>query len=182
MSTVTKKLLIGVFVSTSFYATGVYAENILSCANEVATITATTTHLTDNNNGTITDPETGLRWKKCSEGQRWSATDNNCTGIAEKYTWQAALQRAQTINTGIGENFSQFDWRLPNIKELASIVELRCVDLAINDTVFPNTPTDFFWSSSTYSYDSRFARFVDFSEGYDNQISRDRSLQVRLVR
>jgi hypothetical protein len=186
MSTVnfidSKKLLIAVFVSTGFYAIGVHADNILSCDAENTAITATTTHLTDNNDGTITDPETGLIWKKCSEGQSWSTAGNNCSGTENTYTWAAALQRAQSVNTGSGENFSQTDWRLPNVKELASIAELRCEAPAINNTVFPNTPSAFFWSSSAYAPSSNLAWDVNFSSGGDGASNKSGSGFVRLVR
>jgi hypothetical protein len=177
-----KKLLIGALVSTGFYTTGAYADNILSCDNEVTTITATTTHLTDNSDGTITDPETGFIWKKCDEGQSWSSAGNNCTGTVDTYTWQGALQRAQDINAGAGQNFSQSDWRLPNIKELASIAELRCSNPAINKTVFPSTPSASFWSSSAYAPISNSAWVINFSNGGDGASSKSGGKRVRLVR
>ena len=130
------------FLSSGFYSINVQAANILSCDNENTSITATTTHLTDNTDGTITDPETGLIWKKCSEGQTWSSAGNSCSGVADtgSYNWAQALIRAQEVNAGTeGQSFSQTDWRLPNIKELASIVELRCFSPAINNTVFPRS-------------------------------------------
>ena len=178
-----KKIVLCMLVSACVYTLNVHAENILSCDNEVTTITATTTHLTDNNDGTITDPETGLVWKKCSEGQSWSAAGNNCTGTADTYRWQAALLRAQDVNTGVeGENFSQTDWRLPNIKELASIAELRCNDPAMNNTVFPGTPSDFFWSSSPYAPVSGVAWGVGFNGGSGHAVNKGDGNHVRLVR
>jgi len=180
-----KKLLLGALVSTSLYTIHVQADNILSCDNEVTTITATTTHLTDNNNGTVTDPETGLIWKKCNEGQTFIPTLGGiCAGgIGTLFTWQAALQRAQDVNAGAeGESFSQTDWRLPNIKELASIVELRCENPAINNTVFHNTPASSFWSSSPFAPGSSSAWGISFGNGSDNVSSKDLNGFVRLVR
>ncbi|VAW52441.1 hypothetical protein MNBD_GAMMA05-753 [hydrothermal vent metagenome] len=184
MFTVNKKLVVCLLASAGFYSTHIQAENVLSCDNENTAITATTTHLTDNNNGTITDPETGLIWKKCSEGQTWSGAGNNCSsGAAADFTWQAALQRAQEVNDGIvGENFSETDWRLPNIKELASIAELRCSDPAINNTVFPETLSAWFWSSSPYAPNAFFARGVSFSNVFDGARVKSNINRVRLVR
>ena len=169
-------------VCIGFYAISVHADSVLSCDTENSAITATTTHLTDNNDGTITDPESGLIWKKCSEGQSWSATSNNCTGTADIYTWQAALQRAQAVNVGSGENFLQIDWRVPNINELDSIAELRCENPAINKTVFPNTPADYFWSSSPYAPISVHAWSVYFVDGVDLANGKPNGAFVRLVR
>jgi len=183
MFTVNKKLVVCLFASAGFYSTHIQAENVLSCDNENTAITATTTHLTDNNNGTITDPETDLIWKKCSEGQIWSGAGNNCSiGTADTFTWQAALQRSQEVNDGIaGENFAETDWRLPNIKELESIAELRCSNPAINNTVFPETPPVPFWSSSSSPY-ALSAWAVNFFNGNDGADGKTNNFRVRLVR
>src|SRR4029077_7087490 len=73
---------------------------------------------TDNANGTITDNLTGLIWLK----------NANCTG---GYTnWQGALTFVAEINSGINNcgdtsngGYNQTDWRLPNIRELFSLVD-----------------------------------------------------------
>jgi hypothetical protein len=99
-----------------------------------------------NNDGTVIDTKTGLIWKKCSEGQ--SGAD--CSGgEATTYSWQGALQQAQTVNNNGG--FAGYkDWRVPNLKELFSIVENQCDSPSINTTVFPNTPviSPMYYSSS----------------------------------
>jgi len=113
-------------------------------------IIATTSHLQDNADGTVSDAKTGLIWKKCSEGQRWNADMNACDGSVNHYTWQAALQQSEQVNQGnAGENLAKVDWRLPNIKELASIVELKCWQPSINISVFPATRSAWVWSSSS---------------------------------
>jgi hypothetical protein len=195
MSTVNKKLLTGVLASMSLYAINVSAENLVSCntingAIENTAITASTAHLTDNIDGTISDPKTGLIWKKCSEGQVWFsrilAASNGC--IDEDltdpgtYTWQAALQRAQDVNTGSGQNFSQTDWRLPNIKELLSILELRCNNTAINNTVFPFTPAATYWSSSPVIYSPAQVWRVGFNDSTFFESVKSVAHNVRLVR
>lgn len=180
-----KYLLFTLTMSVSLFVNIVHAENIPSCAagaTENTAIIATTAHLTDNNDGTITDPEAGLIWKKCSEGQSWSSAGNNCTGTEATYNWQQALLRAQAVNAGTGENFSQSDWRVPNIKELASIVELRCSSPAINNTVFPATAAAFYWSSSPYAPLSAFAWGLGFNFGNDGVVNRSNVNRVRLVR
>jgi hypothetical protein len=150
---------------------------------QTSSIPATTpdTQFTNNNNGTVTDNKTGLMWKRCSEGQSFNATSNGCDGSAASYTWQAALQQAQTVN---GSGFAGFtDWRMPNIKELRSLVELQCVGPSINATVFPNTPSAVFWSSSSYANDSSSAWSVYFNDGYGHWYGKNVNFnQVRLVR
>ncbi|MDM8544945.1 DUF1566 domain-containing protein [Candidatus Venteria ishoeyi] len=124
---------------------------------------------THNGDGTVTDQQTGLIWKRCLEGQ--SGAD--CmTGTPESFTWQQALQRGA----------SQSPWRLPNIKELASIVELHCYDPAINLTMFPNDPGGYVWSGSPYAAHANLAWYVDFDSGHASGYYRGYSRHVRLVR
>ena len=117
----------------------------------------------------VTDNTTGLVWRRCAEGMSWS--EGTCNGDATLYTQEAALQ--------LGIN----GWRLPNIKELASIVDLSKVNPAIDPSSFPNTPTSTdFWSSSPNVRDSRNAWFVGFDYGYVYYYGRFNSGYVRLVR
>lgn len=130
--------------------------------------------------GTVTHLSTGLMWKVCSEGQGWAA-DGSCSGTASSHTWQEALQLVQTLNAG-GGFATHTDWRLPNLKELKSIVEHACSSPAINDTIFNNTPSSYYWSSSPNAAYSTSAWGVDF--GYGSASSGDRTsiLHARLVR
>jgi hypothetical protein len=141
-----------------------------------ATVPATTpdSRFSNNDDGTVTDIRTGLVWKRCSEGQAWDGT--TCAGTASTYTWQTALQ-AGAASAYAGKS----DWRLPNIKELDSIVERQCYSPAINSTIFPNTPASVFWSGSPYA-GSYYAWLVHFYYGYDSYDYRSDSFYVRLVR
>ena len=122
---------------------------------KTSTIPPTTSHFIDNYDGTISDPKMELTWKKCSEGQIWDSENNNCLNAPENYTWNDALQHAQLVNINQeGEGFGYSDWRIPNIKELSSIIEAQCYGLhglAINTLYFPNTKSFLYWSSSPYS-------------------------------
>jgi hypothetical protein len=120
----------------------------------------------------VTDSKTGLVWQRCSAGQVWSAGTATCTGTAAAYTHEAALGYAQ----------SQTGWRLPNVKELSSITDKTRSIPAIDVTVFPATPSNWFWTSTPYAGDASVAWGVDFNDGCVNYYFRFYSGLVRLVR
>jgi len=129
---------------------------------------------TDKGDGTILDKSTNLIWKKCTQG----LSGNDCaTGSATTTNWQQALQQANN-STFAGKS----DWRLPNIKELSSLVRRNCYLPAINETLFPNTPASYFWSSSPRSNYSSGAWIVHFGYGIDSSNNRNNSNRLRLVR
>ena len=151
--------------------------------NDSATKTAPDSRYTDNGNGTVTDNQTGLMWKQCSEGL--SNSDNAVpacdTGSAITYTWQGALSHAQTVNSASFAGHS--DWRLPNVKELSSLVEMACYWPAINVNRFPNTLSSGYWSSSPVADRSASAWNVHFSVGSGGgNLKAGGHYYVRLVR
>jgi len=153
---------------------------------QTASITASTptADFVDHGNGTVTHTRTGLMWKQCSEGLSGASC---ATGTATAHTWQAALQLAETLNAGAG--FATFnDWRVPNQKELNSIVERQCVTPSINAAIFPATVSNLYWSASPYAGAAPYAGNataawnVDFTDGSDNVFMKAGFLYVRLVR
>ena len=124
----------------------------------------------------VTDNQTKLIWRRCSEGMNWDGS--TCAGVARTFTHEAALQRAtaQASSTGIA-------WRLPDVKELASIADKSRSYPAIDPAAFPATPADVFWSASPYVGYSGNAWVVHFVNGYvNNSYLRRNSHYVRLVR
>ena len=128
----------------------------------------------DNGDATVTDQSTGLMWARCPEGLSGSACAD---GTVANFTWEAALIRARDSSLA-----GYTDWRLPNIKELSSIVEERCSNPHINLAVFPNTPASFFWSASPEANSSYEAWSVRFYNGYASNGYRYAGYHVRLVR
>ena len=129
---------------------------------------------TAHGNGTVTDARTGLMWKQCTEGLSGAACQ---TGSAQTFTWADALARAEA-STFAGYT----DWRLPNVKELSSLVEDCRTSPAINTNRFPNTPSLGFWSGSPRAKDSNRAWFVRFGYGGAGSSVRSSVHRVRLVR
>lgn len=156
-----------------FTAGGAFAASICNYDNIAATAPAS--RFTDNGDGTVTDQATRLQWKRCSEGQTWSG--GTCTGRLISYRWQQALQHADTaIDAG------KSDWRLPNIKELTSIVEEACIRPAIDLSVFPAAPDDGYWSSSPAAAIPDKAWRTNFYYGDIQPYGKGYDSRVRLVR
>jgi len=128
----------------------------------------TGTRFVDNGDGTITDKATGLMWVQDGTG---AGCNNGAT-----LTWNNAIDWAE------GLTFATYsDWRLPNVKELQSIVDYGRVSPAI-DPVFTNTQSDLYWSSTTYAGGSGYAWVVDFLDGYVGLDGKDSAYYVRAVR
>ncbi|WP_172452707.1 DUF1566 domain-containing protein [Chromatium okenii] len=129
----------------------------------------------DNEDGTVTQSNTGLMWAKCSEGQ----TGIGCVGDATAMDWSSALTAAN--NSRLGDHN---DWRLPNAKELQALADYSRYSPAIDTSYFPNTPNLWFWSGSPdadYSVNV-FPWYVDFYYGYASNDDRSNGNHVRLVR
>lgn len=145
------------------------------CTYESMPPMAPADRFTDNGDGTLTDIATGLQWKRCGEGQMWNGM--TCIGNASTHTWQQALQLAVTASYAGWD-----DWRLPNIKELGSIVEEACFNPAIDLVAFPGMTSWVFWTSSTYAGYAGLAWIVNFHDGNDGNYYKESYYHVRLVR
>ncbi|MDD5519037.1 MAG: DUF1566 domain-containing protein, partial [Candidatus Omnitrophica bacterium] len=74
------------------------------------------------------------------------------------------------------------DWRLPNVRELMSIVNYGVYNPAINTTYFSNTQSSDYWSSTTYASNTPYAWRVSFSGGHVSCYDKTNSYYVRPVR
>ncbi len=145
-------------------AFGIFCLTIMllsAVANVQAAAPAKAPGFTDNGNGTVTDQKSGLMWKKCPEGINGDGCAN---GSAEKFKWQNAMDHVKALNDGDG--FAGYhDWRVPSIDELKSIISDKHKDPSINIDVFPNTPFDVLYLSSTFTDDGKNISVVLFSIG-----------------
>jgi len=87
---------------------------------------------------TVYDKHTDLTWMRCSYGQQWS-DQGGCSGSAELMNWDSAMVLHLAGRTA---------WRLPDRDELQSIVDHRCKRPAIDEAVFPATPSIQYWTST----------------------------------
>jgi Protein of unknown function (DUF1566) len=132
----------------------------------------------------VTDAGTGLIWRSCPEGQT-SDTARVCTGAELTFTHEDALKRAkaQATATGLG-------WRVPNVKELSSIVDRTRSRPTLDTTVFPVNPSlneaRQYWTSTPEigtPAGGRRAMTVSFAFGFTDVLARsDNNIILRLVR
>ncbi len=138
---------------------------------------------TQNADGTVTARVTGLIWKQCPEGLSGAdcgAGNGQLPEDSTLLTWQAALQHAAAADFA-----GSRDWRLPDLKELHSLIDLQCGTPALNSHLFPKTPglsASEFWTSSPHPSPATDAYAVDFSEGYVTIAPKELTAYVRLVR
>lgn len=123
----------------------------------------------------VLDTQTSLIWRRCVEGMRWNG--KSCEGHAFGGMLVESLERAQMQAKLTGKN-----WRLPNIKELASLVDFSQQNLAIDTNIFPNTPNDQFWSSSPYAMDAFYGWVTHFYYGSNYYTYLEDTGMMRLVR
>ena len=148
----------------------------ITCFEEIDETTPTNRFI-QYDNGTVRDNVTQLVWMRCAVGQSWDATNEQCSGDPIKYTWQGALQYAHGLIYADARG-----WRLPNIKELASLVERQCARPSINIEVFDNTAADDYWSSTPSLIELDAAWVVAFDSGSNALKDKQLATYIRLVR
>ena len=116
-------------------------------------------HLQDNDDGTVKDLATGLVWQQLASDttRDWNASVSYCAGLV------------------LGE---RSEWRLPEVKELSSIIDDRITQPSIDSRMFPETVASYYWSSSYFGDSSR-AWIVLFDSVF---ITSSRKSIARLVR
>ena len=112
---------------------------------------------TDNGDGTITDSATGLMWAQSDHGE---------------VNWEDALAYAQTMNA---QNYlGHDDWRLPNVKELHSIVDYtRSPDTSSSAAIhelFTCTQITNMGGEADYPYYWTGTTFPGWNNSYQNAI------------
>jgi hypothetical protein len=136
----------------------------------------------DNGNGTISDLRTGLTWEK--------KTDAN---VNEVYTWLGAFAYVAELNAmNGGAGFGGHnDWRLPNVRELLSIVDYGVYYPSIHPIFGPTAGRlsyVMFWSSTSWAGQPETGawgvNFRDSSEDLAGMLpfGKTSALRVRAVR
>ncbi len=110
----------------------------------------------------VTDSTTSLQWQD--------------DAVGSQTTWQGAIDRCEALTL---DGYS--DWRLPNKNELISIVDLSRYNPSIK-SVFQNTISSHYWSSTTHADGSDNAWYVYFFNSNVEDGNKGYSFYVRCVR
>lgn len=115
----------------------------------------------NNRDGSVTDDVRGLVWQRADDGR--------------KRTWEGALAYCRDLDLA-----KHKDWRLPNKRELAGLVDLSRGDPSI-DPAF-KCQSSYYWSSTPNEEFPDGAWYVGFYDGGAYWFSRSRTWYVRCVR
>ena len=114
-------------------------------------------------------------------GLMWVTNPNDLSGgqyvSSGTYTWENALTQCESLGYA-----TYTDWRLPNNKEIQSIVDYSRQSPSINTTYFLNTQSTFYWSSTTYMPITANAWAMYFIDGNMNNTGKTGNYYVRCVR
>jgi Protein of unknown function (DUF1566) len=126
------------------------------------------------NGAEVTDTSTGLIWQRCSVGQQFSS--DRCMGKATEHNFKGAQAHAKSRAT------RQIAWRVPSIDELGALVIPAARPAAIDNTAFPDTISNRYWSSTPHDTDATQAMIVLFKDGHVFKYHRNNKAYLRLVR
>jgi hypothetical protein len=104
-----------------------------------------------NTDGVIHDRLTGLMWLRKAD----------IAGGAVK--WHEAIQAVAEINQANTVGYG--DWRLPNVRELESLTDIKSHSPALPQNHPFNSIQDGYWSSTTSAYEPRYAWVLYLRDG-----------------
>ncbi len=112
---------------------------------------------TDNKNGTVADNFTGLIWTQNANlfsEPNWNDALASCNGLASG-------------GYGLSDGSRAGDWRLPNVRELQSLIDFSRSNPALPaGHPFANVQAFYYWSSTTYAgYTAGNAWLVSLNNG-----------------
>jgi hypothetical protein len=112
-----------------------------------------------NADSTVTDTLTGLIWTQAT--------------VAKEVNHEAAEKAVAELGEG---------WRLPTVEELFALADRTRQEPAIDTDAFPDTESDWYWTSTPTAWSSAAVWVVGFDLGNSYGAHRDYDACVRAVR
>jgi hypothetical protein len=107
----------------------------------------------------VLDKSTRLVWRRCAEGQAWDGA--TCAGSPGVFlTWHLAIEQAQAQVQATG-----LAWRVPNVKELSSLVDTRVNLPTIDTAAFPGFRNGIFHTATPWTENPVYSWRVNFANG-----------------
>lgn len=118
---------------------------------------------TDNGDGTVTDDVTGLLWQQQPD---------------DVYRpWEDALAYCEDLDLA-----DRTDWRLPEVRELVTIIDYGTHSPTIDTGYFPYTFSNNYWTATRYADLSYFSWRISFNTAFVGTASQGDQLYARCVR
>jgi Protein of unknown function (DUF1566) len=107
----------------------------------------------------ILDKTTRLIWRRCAEGRSW--TGSTCSGTPTTYlSMFYGIDHAKAEATATGKR-----WRLPNPKELSTLVDTRFKQPAIDTVLFPAFYAAPYLTATAWPENPAYQWRVEFADG-----------------
>jgi uncharacterized protein DUF1566 len=119
----------------------------MNTAAQAITPAAANVRFIDNGDGTVTDTLLSLMWSKAT--------------LCEEEVNHADAEKLCSELTLAGHT----DWRLPTVDELSALADRSRYNPAIDKDAFPDTQSDWYWTSTSTAWSSDCAWIVVFGFG-----------------
>lgn len=160
-------LAIAALASSVLLSTSVSANTSATCMFDTIKASTEVQQYFDNKDGSILDVVTGITWSACLYGQTFDKESQSCTGSPVPLGSFSEAIAAQFDFSLSGNASESSEWRLPNIKELATLVEYACIEPAMRNDIFSSAPSSPLWSNTPNitGVGAQKARIIDFKDG-----------------
>ena len=136
----------------------------------------------------VKDNVTGLIWENKTEDGTIHNKNNTFTwyDTTDPYPGTHGMNTKYFIDSLNSARFGGYgDWRMPDVKELGSLISYDIPGQNVDINYFPDTQmsqSSYYWSSTTYAGHTGYAWDVDFGYGHDGYHGKYNSKYVRAVR
>jgi hypothetical protein len=147
------------FAGNSLWRGGQYDSDPVRLVRAGDTVPAKRWKIREGNDGEVLDQRTRLVWRRCAEGRAWTGT--TCSGSGTVFlagTDATEYALAEAARTGKA-------WRVPNVKELSSLVDTHANYPSIDQDIFPSFEVDRYHTGTFWMPNPVYSWRVSFADG-----------------